>query len=716
MNPARDIDTAGPAHSGPDRRSNVHNVPVPSRRPVRVVAATLLVAASLACLGATIWLDLHTDPHGVGASYAPGWAWSYALIGALQATMAALILARDPRQGFGWGLAWLGLFWATDGLAQAYVRYGIGPRDALPGMSFALWNLNRLGSFLPMAGALLLLLFPTGRFLPGRWRIAGWAGMVSMGTANTLLVLAPARDLPDVALPPDVDVDAWTLPLPAGLVDMVIGLVGVTSLGGVLIAMASVVVRYRRSRGRERDRMRWLLWSVVAMAALIGLSVGLEVPGGGDVEIFLIMVLPSVAMTIAVLDPELVSIESLLARTLVYAALAAVILLADLVVLTALTGMLDDRLSQRQLVLVVLLVSVLLYGPLRQRLGRAVQRVMLGTRTDPFDVVAGLASTLERTDEGPEQLAAVASAVASAFRVRYVAVEVDRGSGERLVATHGRAPEQTRAVPIVYRGSDVGRIVLPARGVRSRLSRRDDQLLADLVRQAAIAARTSELAGELQASRERLVTAREEERRRMRRDLHDGLGPALSGVVFRLESARLLVERDPATAIKQITLTSAEVQAVVADVRRLVHDLRPPALDDLGLVGALDQLAAGLARGGPAIEVGSEGVGALPAAVEVAVYRIVAEALTNVVRHANATHARVALSRAEDGLTVEVLDDGAGMPAETTAGVGLHSMRERAAELGGRVELSCPADGGTLVRACLPVLPARPVQPTEEPA
>ena len=699
---------AGPDQTGPGRRSAVHNVRVSSVRVSSArtarTAASLLVAASLLCFALTVWLDLHTDPDGVGAQYAPGWAWSYTLIGALQGALAAVVLARNVRQGVGWGLAWLGLFWATDGLAQAYVRYGITAHDALPGMNFALWNLNRLGSFLPMVGALLLMLFPTGRFLSGAWRVASWVCILTMAATNLTLILAPAGNLPtDVALPPGIDVDAWTLPLPDAVVDAAIGLVVVSSLGGVVVAMAAVVVRYRRSRELERDRMRWLLWSVVAMGALIALSLALEIPHGGDIEIFLIMVLPSLAMTIAVVDPELVSIERLLARTLVYAILAVVILLADLLVLAALTGVIDDRLGQRQVVLVVLLVSVLLYGPLRQRLIRGVQRVMLGARTDPFDVVAGLATTLESTDEGPEQLAVVASAVADAFRVRYVAVEVERGSGERLVATHGTAPEQTRTLPIVYRGADVGRIILPARGVRSRLSRRDDQLLSDLVRQAAIAARTSELATELQASRERLVTAREEERRRIRRDLHDGLGPALSGVVFRLESARLLVERDPATAIDQIAQTSGEIQAVVADVRRLVHDLRPPALDDLGLVGAIGQLAAGLARGGPVIEVESGGIEALPAAVEVAVYRIVAEALTNVVRHATARSVQVRLCRTSDAISVEVADDGVGISSQTSAGVGLRSMRERAAELGGRLEVSCPESGGTLVRACLPL-------------
>jgi signal transduction histidine kinase len=351
-------------------------------------------------------------------------------------------------------------------------------------------------------------------------------------------------------------------------------------------------------------------------------------------------------------------------------------------------------------VVVALLLAVTLYGPLRQRLAVTVRRWVLGERAAPYDAVAGLASALETADEGPEQLAAVARAVAGAFGVRFVAVEVDRGGGEHLVASYGDRPRQVRTLPISYRGAAVGRLVLPARGIRSRLSGRDEQLLADLVRQAATAARTSRLADELQESRERLVVAREEERRRIRRDLHDGLGPALSGVVFQIESARLLVDRDPEQAKDRLVATATHVQEVVADVRRLVHDLRPPALDDRGLVGALGQLAESLPV---EVTLEADDLPPLPAAVEVAAYRIAAEALTNVVRHAEAGRACVHLRVTGPDLLVDVRDDGRGVPPDVEAGVGLLSLRERAAELGGRTEVTCPETGGTRVRAWLPM-------------
>jgi signal transduction histidine kinase len=514
-----------------------------------------------------------------------------------------------------------------------------------------------------------------------------------------MLVPHPPEDL-GVTLPPGVDPNAWTIGALGTGSHAGEGIAIATSLLGVAVAMASVVARYRRTRGVERDRMRWLLWSVMAMALLLGLSVVVDAGPLRAVCLLLTVLLPPVAMTIAVVDPDVVPVEDLLSRTLLYGALSLLLVGVDLGILTLLTKVLGDSLDQRQVVLTVLLLTALLYGPLRLRLRAAVTRVMLGRSATPYDVVAGLASTLESADDGAEQLTVVARAVGEAFGVKYVGVEIDRPSGEHLVASYGERPASTRTLPITYRDTAIGRLVLPDRGLRNRLSRRDEELLGDLVRQAATAARASRLADELQQGRERLILAREEERRRIRRDLHDGLGPALSGVVFRLESARLLVDRDPDAAKSHLEATVDDVKEVVADVRRLVHDLRPPALDDRGLVGALSQLAE---HQPVPTSLEAEAIGVLPAAVEVAAYRIAAEALTNVSRHSGATSCVVRLVGGTGELMVEVEDDGRGIPADVQVGVGLLSLRERAEELGGRSSVTCPDSGGTVVRAWLPL-------------
>ncbi len=666
-----------------------------------VLSLPLLCAFGFA---ATVALDVTTPGGTPGAELMGGSGWTYAVHGLVLGTLAAVILLRDAHQRFGWLLGGLGLFWVLDGLCQAYIRFGVRDDEILPWMDPAWWFLMRFGGFLPVSIAALLLIFPTGRFLSGRWGLAGRISLMVMVIGIAITLFLPAGgEVEGVPVPAGVDTDPVTLPISLESSQQLKSVVLAIVIGAILVPMATVVVRYRRSRGLERDRMRWLLWSVVMMALSIVTTFWLSTAWVEHLSLFLMLILPGVAMTVAIVSPQVVSIEDLLNRTLLYGGLSALIVGIDLAVLAVLALLLGDALEQRQVVLLVLLLSAIIYSPLRLRLWGWVRRLTLGDRENPYDAVAGLASTLETADEGPEQLAAVAGAVASAFGIDYVSVEVDRAGGEQLVATHGARPDHLRTLPITYRDTEVGRLVLPARGLRTRLSRRDEQLLGDLVRQAATAARTSRLADELQESRERLVVAREEERRRIRRDLHDGLGPSLSGVVFQLESARLLAATDPTAAARQIGATSTQVQDIVADVRRLVHDLRPPALDDRGLVGALRQQAERLTDDDLRVQVSAPDVGNLPAAVEVAAYRIVGEALTNVRRHAAASSASVDLTLADGQLVVEVADDGVGIPVDAEAGIGLVSLRERAAELGGRCEITCPPAGGTTVKAWLPI-------------
>lgn len=209
----------------------------------------------------------------------------------------------------------------------------------------------------------------------------------------------------------------------------------------------------------------------------------------------------------------------------------------------------------------------------------------------------------------------------------------------------------------------------------------------------------------LARSRGRIVAAREEERRRLRRDLHDGLGPTLAAVGLKVDLARERAETDTAGLGPLLEEIRGDIRNVISDVRRLARELRPPTLDSLGLVGAIGQQASALSGGsGPSIVVEVDApLPALPAAVEVVAYRIATEAMTNAVRHAQATSCTVRLAVDRDGLVVEVTDDGVGIDRESPAGVGLHSIDERAAEVGGEVDLDARPGGGTIVRARLPL-------------
>src|SRR5215207_7892147 len=250
----------------------------------------------------------------------------------------------------------------------------------------------------------------------------------------------------------------------------------------------------------------------------------------------------------------------------------------------------------------------------------------------------------------------------------------------------------------------MGRLVLSPRAPGEGFSDADRSLLEDLARQAEVAVHAVRLTTDLQHSRERLVTTREEERRRLRRDLHDGLGAQLAGLNVQAGALRRLIPRDPDAADKLVVELRDELRSAIADIRRLVYDLRPPALDDLGLVEALRQLAERYgSKDGPlrVVVEAPEDLPNLPAAVEVAVYRVTQEALTNVARHARARTCVVQLT-VNDDVMLEIVDDGVGISAGRSAGVGLSSMHERAEELGGSCVVESTREGGTRVLARLP--------------
>ncbi len=679
-----------------------HTAPVA----VRVAAWTLLVV-SVAAAAVTIALDvLTTDAARAEALASPGWVIGAPGVGL--AVPGALLVHRLHRHAVSWVVLGTGLLWALDGLAGSWLTYAIQQDPPLPGATVAFWFVNRFGAWLLVGLPLLLLLYPGGRLPRGRLRAVALAGLGLTCWLPVLLMVLPssiadARSGPTPEVYRGVDLDPTSLPLPESVGLPLLRLAFPAVLAGIGLAVVVVVVRYRRATGDHRLRMRWLMWA--AVVDLLVMAATVLVPSDlSSIALSVAVIATAGAITVGLLRPQLVDIDRLLGGTLVYGGLAVAVVLLDLAVVAGAGALLGDRLGDQDATLLALLVVTGLYVPLRTQAWRLVRRWVLGEREDPYRVVSALAERLERSDGAEEQLMAVTAAVAEAFRSPYVGVEVDSASGERLLAESGRRPGAVQSLPIAYRGEEVGRLLLPRDGVRAQLVARDERLLADVVRQAAAAARASALAAELQASREQLVTAREEERRRLRRDLHDGLGPSLGAVVLRIDTARNLARTRPDDADTVLRQARDEVAGALADVRRLVHDLRPPALDDLGLAGAVRQQAERLVPAAVATTVtAGEGTDALPAAVEVAAYRIASEALANVARHAAADTVRVSLERAAGALVVTVADDGVGIGPTAPAGVGLVSLRERAAELGGRCSVSCPPEGGTVVRAVLPV-------------
>ncbi|MGY1726939.1 sensor histidine kinase [Geodermatophilus sp. SYSU D01062] len=678
------------------------------RRWARTTAAAGVLAVVVGSAVTAAVLDA-TTPSAVRAALGREPGWLATLPGLALAVPAALLLLRAPRNAVSWVVAGTAAFWAVDGLAESWVSWSLQDGTPRAGGSLAFWTVERLGSALLLGLPLLLLLYPDGRLPGSRWRPLSVASLASTALLPALLLVVPA----DVAFTADegtaiapaygaLDLDLTSLPLPAAVALPLLRIGFPLAVLGIAVPAASVVARYRRADGEDRTRMRWLLWAAV-VDVLVMLATLLLPADPSTLALAVAVALTGSAVAVGVLRPRAVDVDRLLGGTLVYGGLAVGVVLLDLLVLAAAGALLGDALGRRDATLLTLLLVAGVYVPLRAPLWRLVRRWVLGEQEDPYRVVSGLAERLERSDGAEEQLMAVAAGIAEAFRTPYVGVEVDSADGGRLVAEHGTRPAAVQSLPIAYRGEQVGRLLLPRAGVRAQLVTRDERLLADVVRQAAAAARASSLAAQLQASREQLVTAREEERRRLRRDLHDGLGPSLGAVVLRIDTARNLAAARPEDADRLLRQARDDVAAALADVRRLVHDLRPPALDDLGLAGAVRQQAERLLPAPATVTVDADGLADLPAAVEVAAYRIASEALANAARHAAASRVRVTLTRAGGDLVVAVADDGVGIAPDRAAGVGLVSLRERAAELGGRCTVSCPPDGGTEVRAVLPV-------------
>jgi signal transduction histidine kinase len=550
--------------------------------------------------------------------------------------------------------------------------------------------------------AFFFALFPDGRFVPGwtRWLILAWL--------------------------------AWQVPfcLPSNAPFSILHwppLLVASLFLGLLVAFGfAQLYRYRHvSTTSQRQQTKWVVFGMLVgglldLATLLSLLVFPTLMQSStahalyallsEVTVPVIFLLIPVTVGFAVLRYRLWDIDRLLNRTLVYGLLTASIVGLYLLVVVGL-GTLFSALGNLFLSLLATGLVAVLFQPLRQRLQRAVNHLMFGERDEPYRVLSRLGSRLEATLATDTLVPTIVETVAQALRLPYVAITSRQFAEDVLVASSGEAggKEALVRVPLVAQTEQVGDLWLAARTPGESLTPADVRLLHDLAPQIAVAvqavrltAELRQLTADLQQSRTRLITAREEERRRLRRDLHDGLGPQLSSQPLLMTSALLLLRQDPdeAEAILQSAITQS--QEAINDIRRLVYALRPPALDDLGLIAAIGELLTQYRASGITFSIETpEQLPPLPAAVEVACYRIVQEALTNVVRHAHA-HICVVCLTCREQLTIEIIDDGQGLPPAYRHGVGLTSMRERAEELGGRWLLEPAPAGGTCVRAQIP--------------
>ena len=552
--------------------------------------------------------------------------------------------------------------------------------------------------------SLFFALFPDGRFVPGWTR---WLTVVY------LVWLVP------FCLPSNSPFSTAQWP-PLLLFS--------TILGFVLAWTLAQFYRYQRvSTVVQRQQTKWIVFGMVVGMLLDVANIlpslvlpALAQPGPAhllytmlsEVATPLVFLLVPFTIGVAVLHYRLWDIDLLINRTLVYGLLTAGIIGLYLLVVIGL-GTLFSALGNLLLSLLATGLIAVVFQPLRQRLQRAVNRLMFGERDDPYRVLSHLSSRLEATLTTDALLPTIVQAVAQALKLPSVAITYKQQGEDTLAASTGdaRKREALVRVPLVCQSEQVGDLVLAARGPGDSLTPADLRLLHDLAPQIAVAVQAVRLTAELkhlttdlQQSRTRLVTAREEERRRLRRDLHDGLGPTLASLTFKIDAARNLLNQDSERADRLLEEVRQQTQGTLAQIRRLVYDLRPPALDELGLLSALREQIASYQHQGLQILIEAPScLPPLPAAVEVAAYRIAREALTNVVRHAEAEQCLLRLGLHDSVLTLQVSDDGKGIPDEHRIGVGLLAMQERAIELGGSCTITRGVSTGTTVRVTFPL-------------
>jgi signal transduction histidine kinase len=614
------------------------------------------------------------------------------------ALVGMAVLRAGPRNPVGWILLAAGTLLPLSVFGQVVcdATYNFG-RPAIPGLTAVDLLTGFVSVFtVPLIGLFGLLLFPDGRLGAAgtitrrrtRWLVRTcWvmlAGLMAYALLSPSLVEVPTgADLHNpIGVPP------------AGIL-----LLCVLAIGPVSVMTCAHLFGRARTADTPDQRRALILASAagacIPAAYLACLGIGLS--GGDPAQVGLAENFATVAIAAAswfgIIRYGLFDSRAVLSRTLLYGSLTVVVVTVYLA-----ASVLLRRLFAGDMPAVVAAgLAALAVLPLRDLLQHRVNRLVFGLRDDPVAAFGLLGVRLDAAAAPEEVLPAVVRTVGEALRLRCVTIEV---AGEETARWGQRVAGARLELDLPFAGETIGQLTVQARDPGEPFSAADRSLLESLARQVSVAARAVALTQALQASRERLVTAREEERRRLRRDLHDGLGPALAGIALGIDTVRRSLPEGslPGTADLLVALRE-EAERAVADIRRIAYNLRPPVLDEMGLVDAIREHATRL---GSTTVIVLAPLPPLPAAVEVAAYRIAVEAMTNASRHAPGAAIEVCLS-VNGRLELQVADAGAGLAAGFRAGVGLRSMRERAAELGGECVLTPRDPHGTVVQASLPL-------------
>ena len=655
-------------------------------------AAVGVAAVSVAlCAGAVALLWLAPAQHAYGYDISGD-----LVVGCMFPLAGALIAVREPGNRCAWVLLSAGLV-AVSAFSHEWAYDGLARPGRLPFVPAATWL--AAWTFVPywVQITLLPVLFPDGRTPSRRWRRFVGAVLVVVAVVTVVAMFRPDPDVEGLGVRNPLGIgpahvgNGWHF--------LLLGPVLLLAFGAAPAALAALIARQRKAVGKARAQLQWLLLGFVSCLLILAAGSVVPSPGGagGHYGLAVAFAMIPLSVAVAVVRYGLFDIELVVNRAIVYAALTALGLAAYAGLLAA-TGAGAGKGAYAPL-LAALIAAVLTAA--RSRFQRLVDRRLFGARRDPYEVVSRVGVSVAAADTPGMALASLVSTVCEVLALPYAAVEPASPAGETTGRAEWGSPVPwAEEVPAVYRGRQVGVLRVGHRHRGERFRPAEASALGDVARRAAALLHAASLSADLQASREHVVLAREEERRRLRRDLHDGLGPELAGMALQLDSLASGLRGHADLAGRALGLRD-RMRHTVTEVRRIVEGLRPSAVDELGLAEALRQLAEAGSGLKFAVHIPAT-FGELPAAVEVAAYRIAAEACANVIRHARAAECAIDAGIDDGCLTLTVTDDGAGFGTDMAVGVGLQSMHERAAELGGSVEIRS-APGGTTVCARLPL-------------